>query len=728
VARSYSSKTVKLLFGRARRCAYPGCSEGLILEHRGQLTVIAEIAHIRSEKPDGPRYDPEYPESLIDQEENLLLLCAKHHKPVDDHDSVYPTEELLEWKRKQVADRTPRELSDQQVERIFRHYDLGRLGPDGFEKMCQALAIHTLGPGTEIHSGYGPDGGRDASFDGRASSYPSSDAPWDGLIVMEAMYSPRTDNKARSVSSLSGRIRRRLDMLDTWSQQVSDRGGEGRPDYVIFATNLQLSAVRGGGIDRINELIRPYANTLGLKGWAIWHEDHIAGLLDRYRDVREAVGNLTMSNEIVAELLARLAVTATPNVGSRPPATFAPGQAGHEAEFQPVYEAVGGAERFGPAMGEVREHELGWVQHFAGGPIGEPSVLCARFGKPVVAAAREVWNDIEAIGSSVLNGGATGVGFPIASKSAPDGYIASDAKTVELAGGRWGRTQRGRLLRHRAGATVWQPQIAFDSETFKDRDTWSSLADKRDLRVRVAARIPLFAEEWRITGAGRARMLAAMERSGLAAPLLRLATRYSLGGGDISWEEIDEPDGLNNSRFAAYQIVTNGVEGRPALAICIRLVLPDGRDVDLRTTVDLRVNFANLAPAPVTPLDVATSLRLRLADLIDFFTHAWPVATTELVLAATDDPLAVPPAGAPRLELYIQSERPDSPENNPTMRTIDMVDLSALGSPRTSRPRDLSIGVTTPLSLPPTEIVTVLEEAILRMVEDAGFVTPPVDK
>jgi hypothetical protein len=98
------------------------------------------------------------------------------------------------------------------------------------------------------------------------------------------------------------------------------------------------------------------------------------------------------------------------------------------------------------------------------------------------------------------------------------------------------------------------------------------------------------------------------------------------------------------------------------------------------------------------------------------------------VLAATDDPLAVPPAGAPRLELYIQSERADAPEINQTLRTLDMVDLSSLGSPRTSRPRDLSIGVTTPLSLPPTKIVTVLEEALLRMVDDAGFVTSPVDK
>ncbi|KJK43684.1 hypothetical protein UK23_32150 [Lentzea aerocolonigenes] len=57
MARTYAEKTIKLLFGAARWCAYPGCEAALVFEDRGVLTVVAEIAHIRSEKPRGPRYD-----------------------------------------------------------------------------------------------------------------------------------------------------------------------------------------------------------------------------------------------------------------------------------------------------------------------------------------------------------------------------------------------------------------------------------------------------------------------------------------------------------------------------------------------------------------------------------------------------------------------------------------------------------------------------------------------
>jgi hypothetical protein len=46
--------TIKTLFGEASSCAYPGCDERLIFRARGAVTVVAEIAHIRSEKRDGP--------------------------------------------------------------------------------------------------------------------------------------------------------------------------------------------------------------------------------------------------------------------------------------------------------------------------------------------------------------------------------------------------------------------------------------------------------------------------------------------------------------------------------------------------------------------------------------------------------------------------------------------------------------------------------------------------
>jgi len=101
VSRNYSLPTIKTLFGRAQRCAYPSCLEPLIFEDKGVSTVVAQIAHIRSEKTSGPRHDPGYAGDT-DGDANLLLLCGKHHLPVDRHESIYPVEELLEWKEQQV--------------------------------------------------------------------------------------------------------------------------------------------------------------------------------------------------------------------------------------------------------------------------------------------------------------------------------------------------------------------------------------------------------------------------------------------------------------------------------------------------------------------------------------------------------------------------------------------------------------------------------------------------
>jgi hypothetical protein len=67
---------------------------------RGATTIVADIAHIRSEKVGGPRHDPTYLGD-IDGHENLLLLCGKHHRPVDRHEQLYTIAELEEWKAAQ---------------------------------------------------------------------------------------------------------------------------------------------------------------------------------------------------------------------------------------------------------------------------------------------------------------------------------------------------------------------------------------------------------------------------------------------------------------------------------------------------------------------------------------------------------------------------------------------------------------------------------------------------
>jgi len=89
--------------------------------------------------------------------------------------------------------------------------------------------------------------------------------------------------------------------------------------------------------------------------------------------------------------------------------------------------------------------------------------------------------------------------------------------------------------------------------------------------------------------------------------------------------------------------------------------------------------------------------------------------------AAVDNPLDVPSAGASRLELYIQSERPDALSGDRAVRTLDMVDLSALGSPRDPQVRDLAVAVTAPLDLSEPKIASVVADAMAWMAEDFGF-------
>ena len=160
------------------------------------------------------------------------------------------------------------------------------------------------------------------------------------------------------------------------------------------------------------------------------------------------------------------------------------------------------------------------------------------------------------------------------------------------------------------------------------------------------------------------------------------------------------PDGPNNTRFAAYQAVIQASDQRPAFIGNLWFMLPGGYSHGLSSVADMRVDFdairASSSPGPPAQDDI----RLTREELIDFFTQAWDVTTTILPMAATASLLEVPPAGAPRLELHIQNERPETSGKPRALRTFDLVDLSYYGKPRTTHHPDLSVGVTIPLGLP----------------------------
>lgn len=66
-------------------------------------------------------------------------------------------------------------------------YEFHHMSSDNFEKLVVAICQQLLGMSVQGFSS-GPDGGRDAYFYGKANSYPSNTAPWEGKCVIQAKH------------------------------------------------------------------------------------------------------------------------------------------------------------------------------------------------------------------------------------------------------------------------------------------------------------------------------------------------------------------------------------------------------------------------------------------------------------------------------------------------------------------------------------------------------------
>jgi hypothetical protein len=401
-----------------------------------------------------------------------------------------------------------------------------------------------------------------------------------------------------------------------------------------------------------------------------------------------------------------------------PPAVdVRPGQPRNEIAFGEAFEAAGGRARLGRALGEVYGDGPGWVQQFDGGTSGQPAVICALFGRPAVAVDHGVWNALGQFGRGAPASGAAAVGFPVPAGEHP--LITADGSPVELEGGTWGR---GRVVPQSSGGWRWEPRTAFDSDACRYQDTWSSRRGEMDLRLRLAAGMLLVAEGLRITEAGRPQMLAALASTGITGVIADLADRCNLKSADLAWQETPDPEGLNNTRFAAYRLIVPGADGRPALVGSLRFTLPSGRGVDVSAIADLCIDYDAIQPATeqTTPAQIPPELRITASDLVSFFASAWQAALA-LVLTTGQTSAETPPAGASRLELYIQNRHPENSGGPRVLHTLDLVDLSVFGRPRKAQLGDLPVGVTAPLSLGPDEIKTVVRQALTRMASDFGF-------
>lgn len=98
-----SDTTIKMLCAKsAGRCQFDGCNEFLFEDpvtlKRGNFS---NVAHIIASSPNGSRGDEELSHGLSDEMDNLILLCPKHHKLVDDDPDTFSADYLREMKNKQ---------------------------------------------------------------------------------------------------------------------------------------------------------------------------------------------------------------------------------------------------------------------------------------------------------------------------------------------------------------------------------------------------------------------------------------------------------------------------------------------------------------------------------------------------------------------------------------------------------------------------------------------------
>lgn len=136
-------------------------------------------------------------------------------------------------------------------------YDLSGLSNRSFEQLIQALATKVLGPGTVLF-GDGPDGGREAVFEGSVP-FPADEDPWTGYIVVQAKFRQTPKGGQQDWKWL-------VDQAANEFKKYGKRKTQVRvPEYYILATNVFLSAVAEvGGKDRCTTHLAELTKRLGI--------------------------------------------------------------------------------------------------------------------------------------------------------------------------------------------------------------------------------------------------------------------------------------------------------------------------------------------------------------------------------------------------------------------------------------------------------------------------------
>ena len=83
------------------KCEFKGCNELVTKDlMTGEEGNYSNFAHIIARSSSGPRGNIEKSKKLVDEISNVMVLCRKHHKEIDDYPEKFTVEMLKDMKEK----------------------------------------------------------------------------------------------------------------------------------------------------------------------------------------------------------------------------------------------------------------------------------------------------------------------------------------------------------------------------------------------------------------------------------------------------------------------------------------------------------------------------------------------------------------------------------------------------------------------------------------------------
>ena len=168
--------------------------------------------------------------------------------------------------------------------------------PTSFEQFVRVLAIQVFGPGVTVF-GNGPDGGREATFNGKVNyPFPPTEH-WDGYGVIQAKFKEKIETTKADQGWAIDQLKQELKTFAVSAKRNP------KPQYYVFVTNVDLTSASSGGKDEANEIIKSYSEQLPLKNHAIWDGNQVKAYIDRYEEIRKRFLAYLTTGDLIAELI-----------------------------------------------------------------------------------------------------------------------------------------------------------------------------------------------------------------------------------------------------------------------------------------------------------------------------------------------------------------------------------------------------------------------------------------